>query len=62
MFTVCLINFAEYRYFGTLPEAKAFVERACFEATVWKDGVQKASFSPIAGWKWNAPLRFGRKN
>ena len=49
MFKVHLINFGTTREFATADEAIAFTRKACFEASITRNGEMYASFSPICG-------------
>lgn len=52
MYEATLINFGTNIYTGaSIREALDAVDKAGFEASVRRDGVLIASFSPIGGWK-----------
>lgn len=46
-----LYNFGIVRDFATMREAKAWVVKSCFEATVYLRGNLIATYGPIGGWK-----------
>jgi hypothetical protein len=48
--TVNHFNFGNVYHFDTLPEAKAWTIKACFDATIAVMGERVATFSSITGW------------
>lgn len=48
-----LVNFGREIYTGdSIHDAMEAVKKACFEASIMRDGALVASFSPIGGWKF----------
>jgi hypothetical protein len=48
-----LVNFGTDIYIGdSVHDAMEAVKKACFEASIMRDGALVAWFSPISGWKF----------
>jgi hypothetical protein len=48
-----LVNFGREIYTGdSVHDAMEVVKKACFEASIMRDGTLVAWFSPVSGWKF----------
>ena len=53
IYQTSLVNFGRDVYIGdSLHEALEAAKKACFEASIMRDGALVAWFSPISGWKF----------